>query len=521
MTKPTFKPSPRQEAIYHWGRTKLGCAIVVAVAGSGKTTTIIQLASLFPRSKRMLFIAFNKDIVVELGSGLPDGCMARTFNSIGFWGWRKWLDARRTRRGKGKAQFALDEKKCSAILTKFSDQFDPLFLDENWEQINKLVSLGKSYGICPASIKAGRTLLLDMDESWQELIDKHDLDVAPRDTREVLRATRMVLDQSLREPEWIDYDDQLYMPVVYQCRMPQFDVVLVDEAQDASPVNRALLHMLLKPEGRLIAVGDPYQSIYGFRGADTGSMRKIKQEFKAVELPLDVSYRCPQNVVAYAQQLVPIIKPAETAAWGSVTSLPWYIPTDFKPGDSVVCRLTAPLVILAYRLIGNGVKAMLKGRDIAGGLVKIIEKLKPNGIEGDNGLYAKLEEWEEKERLKWIEKDREDRAQTVTDKAKTIRAFIEGCGQRTVPKLIAAMNALFSDNENPDVMLSTIHRAKGLEADRVFILDDALMPSPYAKQDWQREQELNLAYVAYTRPKKELIFIRSDDFRATERKLCA
>jgi superfamily I DNA/RNA helicase len=62
----------------------------------------------------------------------------------------------------------------------------------------------------------------------------------------------------------IDFDDQIYMPTLFGGSWPQFPLVMIDEAQDLSPINHAMLSKLVKH--RLIAVGDPYQSIYGFRG---------------------------------------------------------------------------------------------------------------------------------------------------------------------------------------------------------------------------------------------------------------
>jgi superfamily I DNA/RNA helicase len=61
-------------------------------------------------------------------------------------------------------------------------------------------------------------------------------------------------------------------------------------------------------------------------------------------------------------------------------------------------------------------------------------------------------------------------------------------------------------------MLSTIHKAKGLENDRIFFLCPELIPSKYATQPWQYEQEANLKYVAITRAKQELIYVWTNIF---------
>ena len=76
--------------------------------------------------------------------------------------------------------------------------------------------------------------------------------------------------------------------------------------------------------------------------------------------------------------------------------------------------------------------------------------------------------------------------------------------------MIAFLERLFSDNEKKGVVLSTIHKSKGLEADNVFILDVNLIPSKYATTKDQLKQERNLLYVAITRAKNKLIYINSN-----------
>jgi len=80
--------------------------------------------------------------------------------------------------------------------------------------------------------------------------------------------------------------------------------------------------------------------------------------------------------------------------------------------------------------------------------------------------------------------------------------------------LAANIDALFSDNRDGSVLtLATVHKSKGLEWDRVFILDPKLMPSKYARQQWQLDQETNIHYVAITRARQELYYIDSEGFQ--------
>ena len=75
------------------------------------------------------------------------------------------------------------------------------------------------------------------------------------------------------------------------------------------------------------------------------------------------------------------------------------------------------------------------------------------------------------------------------------------------------IDEIFPKRDKKDgISLSTIHKAKGLEANNVFIACESLMPSKAAKKDWEIRQEYNLMYVAYTRAKNILGFIDEKDF---------
>jgi superfamily I DNA/RNA helicase len=87
-------------------------------------------------------------------------------------------------------------------------------------------------------------------------------------------------------------------------------------------------------------------------------------------------------------------------------------------------------------------------------------------------------------------------------------------GLNTSKELIEKIDSIFSgDKKKEGVSLSTIHKAKGLEADNIFIVCRSLMPSKSAKKDWEISQEHNLEYVAYTRAKKNLCFVDEKDFQ--------
>jgi superfamily I DNA/RNA helicase len=230
-------------------------------------------------------------------------------------------------------------------------------------------------------------------------------------------------------------------------------------------------------------------------------------------MPLSVSYRCPQKVVERARQWVSHIDPAPTAAEGVVRDI---TQEEFekehgtlKVGDAVLCRNTKPLVELAYQLIRKGIGAKVEGKDIGNGLVALAKRWKVRNVAG---LNDKLDDYCEKQVQRLMAKGKEMQAQNLEDKVLTLKVIIGTlAGTASVADLIAKIQGLFGDTDNDKnkattVILSTVHKSKGREWKRVYLYGrNRYMPSKYARQDWQRAQEVNLMYVAATRSQGELV----------------
>jgi DNA helicase II / ATP-dependent DNA helicase PcrA len=273
-----FVPSPQQLAIFDAIQNTNDSLMVVAVAGSGKTTTIVQAAKLIPRDCFSVFLAFNKSIALELQDRLPYWVQARTFHSHSFAALRNNLPK----------PTKVDPDKVRVILFKLLDEDrNELFLYLPF--VRKLVDLAKGL---PTRIVP-----------WRDLIDYHELE-CEGDEEFGISLAHDVFIESQQALETIDYNDMLYLTWAREAAFPLADFVFVDEAQDLNAIQHALLLRMLKPKGRVIVVGDPWQSIYAFRGADSDSMDKLSQQFNCRHLPLSVSYRCSKSVVREAQQIL-------------------------------------------------------------------------------------------------------------------------------------------------------------------------------------------------------------------------
>ena len=505
-----FEPSEMQQRIFDWVKDPNSYmtyrkeddklvgdnAMIEAVAGAGKTTTLVKICKL---------------LNMQVSSA--------TFHSIGLRAWQGAV---------GRPQVNGD---------KINDLMEEMDIQRSLRAaVGKLVSLGKQRGI---GIEGLGPLKLDYTPAWEEIIDHFDLDeIIPEYlTREqVISAVVRVLRSSIDSAdEVIDFEDMIYMPLYAGVAIPQYDWVLVDEYQDTNPTRRELARRMLAPNSRFVGVGDPHQAIYGFTGADNDSMEIGVKLFNCVRLPLTVTYRCPRAVVTHAQQWVSHIQAHPSAPQGVVRTIKQkeFLSVICQPraatggiirlnqgeligrlneNDAILCRNTRPLIELAFDLIRKKIPCHVEGRDIGQGLISLVKKWKaPRTI---TQFQDQFEEWAEHERAKFIKRGRKDKLQSLEDKVGTLQVFMYQLEPNdSLYKLIESINSLFKDTDTgkkaATVTLSTVHKSKGREWLRVFLLGrNAYMPSPYAKSEWQKEQEVNLIYVAVTRAMQELIEVR-------------
>jgi len=472
--------SPYQNNVFTFVTDGAGNCIIEAVAGSGKTTTIVEaMRRTFGTS---IFLAFNKSIQVELSSR---GVNAKTFHSLTF---------RTVMQFKKQKQVTQDKLRLIVDANLGDDD-----VRAYGAFICKLVSLARNNGV--------GCLVPDVESEWYDLIDKHELELQTEEAsvETAVMYARKLLATSNESP-MVDFDDLLYLAVKEGLTLEKYDHVFGDEMQDTNAIQRAILRKIMKPTSRFYGVGDAAQAIYGFRGADSDSLKLLATEFQCVTLPLTVSYRCATSIVEYARQFGSPIEAAPNAPAGEVISLNTeWTTANFAANDLVVCRTTKPLISLAFKLLKARVPVRIMGKEIGDTLITLIERMKAKGI---SALETKLEVWANREAEKAIAKKQETKAEAIRDKFDAIMCLIEGLDEteRTIPALCEIIRSLF-DNGYNQVVLATIHKAKGLESPRVYWLNSSKCPSPYARQEWQLQQERNLCNVAATRAMRTLVLI--------------
>lgn len=495
-----MQPSVYQQAILDFVSNDTRSVLIQARAGSGKTSTLMLVYNLpNVQASSSVFLAFNKSIATELQRrGIEN---ASTFHALGFRAIGKALYGR----NKGR-RMKVDGNKVSDILTRIAPNDKQIH-----SAVTRLVSLCKNAALLPAACT---------DDILADLTDHFDIEWSndaeygrTYHASEVFDMVRRVLTENNRDTLCIDFDDMLYFVVVFDAKVQQYDFVMTDESQDTNEVQRVILRKMMHARSRLIAVGDAAQAIYGFRGASHDAMDLIRRDFDCVELPLSISYRCPVSVIKEAKRFVPDIEARDNAPMGQVLHAPMWKRSDFLPTDLLVCRNTAPLVQTAYKLISSRIPCRIMGREIGKGLTSLVRKQTKRGDTLES-FAIRLEEWSRVESQKALAQKKEAKAQAITDKCEAILSLIDSMTPDDIdggiPRLIAIIDGMFSDQKNGCTTLATVHKAKGLEAPRVFILNPSLMPSKFARQPWQLQQERNLQYVAVTRALETLVYVETE-----------
>lgn len=303
------------------------------------------------------------------------------------------------------------------------------------------------------------------------------------------------------------YDNKSWSPIE--------DIQLTEEFE-------GIVHSLKIDRKTYISNGIPtHNSIMAFSGAMTDSVPRFIEKFNARRLKLSICYRCPSRVLDLARILVPSIENRDNCPEGIVEHITQAdIAEKAKAGDHILCRLTAPLVSMCLRFIRKRVPAKVKGREIGAKLVKTYEEIvtladpKPNHIDEFIGVFKEYKQ--EQLARATIKKDPPGKIQMMTDQFDCIEVIAGYISQEAKEKKMnihhsqvkAEIESLFSDDTNSSyIILCTVHKAKGLECDNVFIIEFDKMPFKFGGKELTPEnmqQERNIMYVAITRAKNAL-----------------
>lgn len=517
--EPTW--SEYQQAIFDWVEHGHGNLQIGAVAGSGKSTVLAAIVARLPADAKIQILAFNRHIVESLKNGqhadgtpkLPSRVSITTAHGLG--------NSLLTRHllapcyVDGNKYRAIARPLIAALPVSLPPSMDgkakkekTALMRREWMQFAMALIRGVQSTLCATN-----------PQRLSQLIKYYGIEKPQNHADAIIDIIPQILNKGealARNDLTIDFGDMLYLPHVWGLQPSEKDWVLIDEVQDANRAQLALYEKLAK-NARVIAVGDADQAIQGFAFASPKMWAEVGRRFDAESLPLSVCYRCPQWHLDLARYFVPAIQAAPQAQQGHIETLhPLAVPAIVQPGDLIVCRFTAPLVSMAIDLIIKGIPAKVRGRDIGINLARIADVGESNWDDFVGVMTRIIAEQIDKAKAD----EKLERVDALNDELDCIlgihRHYAKGC--KNLAAFLRKIEDLFSDDASP-VTLSTIHRSKGDEADRVFILKcNALPYQREGMQEWQLQQENNLAYVALTRAKSSLYFVPiGDDAHDTAR----
>jgi hypothetical protein len=474
-------PSPQQTDILNALADTNDNLSVRALAGTGKTTTIEMCQPI----QAGLNVAFNRVVRETFIKRMPHATN-HTFNSLGHDIITKALGKR----------LKFDADKIKGIRDDLKIRW------KDCPDLFRILDLARGSGFGFNEHKLSDATDLGL---WQEIIDDYELETGPGFKLEVLPEI-LRRDFHLAAQGHIDYGDQLWYPVVANLSLglPP-GIVYVDEAQDVNGIQMNLIKRYAR-RSRIVLVGDPHQAIYGFRGSVNESMGILESALGAKDFPLSVTYRCPKSVVRLAQSAVPEYTFADEAPEGEVLRLgKKWTPKDIESGSVILCRNNAPIIQLALTMIAQGIPASVRGRDIGKSLITLAKKIAAEYHPRNRDQFERaLDVW----RANQLSSGKKSEG-SVNERADALLALLSGCSPSAgVEEITRKAERLFTDKESP-ILLSTIHKAKGLEWPTVYFLNEWMIPSHFAKTEEALRQESNIWYVGVTRTMNKLVFIET------------
>lgn len=531
-TAKSFVPSEQQAAFFADLQTQTRNRIMIAVAGSGKTTTIMESMRLL-RGESAVYMVYNKKNAAEAQAKLKESGItnveAGTIHSL-MWKVLKSRNPRTKVEGKGPNSYG--DWKSNVIMKAHNIPWEQRWFLKECVNMARACGFGLDH-LEKVGIKGGVAWSFD---AWLEMVRHYSLDqylgnnmsysaqalkANPRTAAHAANnynlAKTLVQAYLDSVKTVVDFEDMVYATLhSYSEYIPKYAYVYVDECQDLNVTRRMSAGAMMAKGGQAVFVGDPCQAIYGFSGADAKSIDNIKAEYATLEMPLTVSFRCPRKVVQVAQRWVSHIQPHPDAPEGVVEyEEDKHLTAKYNlgPKDAVICRNNAPLVELFFRLLRAGIPAQIEGRDVAEQLISLTRKFSVPDV---GALIEAITIHRDQTVAELKKEGRNQRAKYVEDICDALIIVCQVVGaDQPVETIKNRIDGMFVDQKTGEMQqtlrLSTIHKAKGLEWERVFWLGhNAYHPSTYAKQPWELEQEANICYVAATRAKHTLVMLAVD-----------
>lgn len=497
--------SQEQLDIFDFAEYGVQNLIVQAVAGAGKTTTLIECANRIDPDKKILLLAHNKSTRDTLKERIGNKPNVSVYTLHGL-GWRMFAEHFE------KTPMLSEDKYWSYV----NQNLDSIAGDE-YMRLKPVVKMNYKSNVLDLINKSRQNLKQSEKEIKKLAKRKYGMNLIGNEAKTVSD----ILKWGANSLDTVDFLDLLWLPSEkgYFTKKYTADIIMLDEAQDASLAQQDVVSRCFTRSTRLFAFGDRDQTINSWAGSDTEAFDHLKDSstFRrdAKELPLTTNYRCGKKIIEYAKQYTNNgIKARIGAPDGEIIFNARL--SNIKDGDMVLCRNIAPLMEVYRTCLNNGKKVYFRGEQLGKNLISNVDCTSGDSIkEIINDMKKRLISlWH------FIASENNILLEEAASDFRVVKLLDSIQAMESLPKTVETRNDfkkfvedVFSDEGKEGIELSTIHRAKGLEADNVFVICPSLIPSKLSTLDWQIEEEQHLLYVMCTRPKNTLNFVSEDEVK--------
>lgn len=554
-----FKPSTYQQDILDFFLNNPQSNMLVnALAGSGKSTTACMLSEHSKTSD--LYIAFNASVVEEFKKKIKNPkTKVMTMHSLAYSIMLYNVEQESKDSGEKPKGFGSQRSKRTVSL----DNFKPhKILDEEiTKRYGRYIEFAKRvflkdnyvnlYNLC-------RLTLTDMssNKDVSRLIDDHvlflyygDEGYSAPDISEITSTLKILDTKSRQQFEAqgvIDFTDMLWI-TFNKLKYDNWEVpywalytnIYCDEVQDFSNIQLNFLKFIKRTKGRYVFIGDFHQAIYNFAGANAQAFNQIPKMFAPVEtFDLPICYRCAKSHLSRVNREygIPIL-PCDDAPLGFVKTIDKNKISEYaKAGDMVISRKNKWIAEVVLDLARNGTPIFIEDKDMVAAIKRQILSSKCTSVGTLEKFLQKVISNYNKKLFEIVSKNvsegghEEEHLEAVAetnskiDNTSFLLEILEGylenhASSDSISKFSNFIDKLLNTTPSPNcVRLCSIHKAKGLEATNVFVLNEAKINYDFRNSKEQNIQEKNLSYIATTRAKEGLYLVKEPSKTTTTRK---
>ena len=553
-----FKPSTYQQDILDFFLNNPQSNMLVnALAGSGKSTTACMLSEHSKTSD--LYIAFNASVVEEFKKKIKNPkTKVMTMHSLAYSIMLYNVEQESKDSGEKPKGFGSQRSKRTVSL----DNFKPhKILDEEiTKRYGRYIEFAKRvflkdnyvnlYNLC-------RLTLTDMssNKDVSRLINDHvlflyygDEGYSAPDISEITSTLKILDTKSKQQFETqgvIDFTDMLWI-TFNKLKYDNWEVpywalytnIYCDEVQDFSNIQLNFLKFIKRTKGRYVFIGDFHQAIYNFAGANAQAFNQIPKMFAPVEtFDLPICYRCAKSHLSRVNREygIPIL-PCDDAPMGFVKTIDKNKISEYaKAGDMVISRKNKWIAEVVLDLARNGTPIFIEDKEMVeaikrqilsskctsvGTLEKFLQKVISNYNKKLFEIVSKnaREGGHEEEHLEAVA-EANSKIDNTSFLLEILKSYLENhASSDSVSKFSNFIDKLLNTTPSPNcVRLCSIHKAKGLEATNVFVLNEAKINYDFRNSKEQNIQEKNLSYIATTRAKEGLYLVKEPSKTTTTR----